>query len=329
MNSTTMQAIVSTGYGSPEVLQLQEVEKPLPAENEVLIKIKATSVTAAQTMIRTGYPLFGRLFLGLFKPKMKISGTDFAGVIEAVGAKVSKFKLGDEVFGSTDIDGGCYAEYTTVAENGVIFHKPENVSFEEAAAIIEGASTTLPFLQKIADIQPGQKILINGASGSIGTAAVQLAKYFGAEVTGVCSTANLKWVKTLGADRVIDYRLEDFTQNGQSYDIIFDTVGKSSFAKSKNSLTPQGKYLSPVLSLSTLWDMIKTSRSKGKKAVFAATGLIEKEEKIQNFSFFKSLLESGKLTSVIDRCYKLAQMVEAHHYVETGHKKGNVVVLVG
>lgn len=329
VNTATMNAIVATQYGGPNVLQLRKVEKPVPKDDEVLVKIRATSVTAAHGAMRTGRPLFGRLFLGLTKPKIAVPGTDFAGEVEAVGKNVKKFNLGDEVFGSTDIDGGCYAEYITISEEGMILPKPTNMSFTEATAIIDGATTALPFLRDFANIQPGRKILINGASGSIGTAAVQLAKYFGAEVTGVCSTSNVKWVKSLGADKVVDYTQEDFTQNVDQYDVIFDTVGKSSFSKSKAALAEGGVYLSPVLSLPTLFDVTYTSLfSRGKKAIFLATGLRKLDERIKNFAAIKGLIEQGKLKSVIDQTFSLEEVAKAQRYVDQGHKKGNVVVLI-
>jgi NADPH:quinone reductase-like Zn-dependent oxidoreductase len=211
-----MKAIVCTQYGSPDVLQLQEVEKPVPKDNEVLVKIYATSVTAAHCAMRKGVPLYGRLFIGLTKPKVPIPGTDLAGEIEAVGKDVTRFKQGDPVFGASDLGGGCYAEYTCLPEDEVLAIKPGNMTYEAATAIIEGASTALPFLRDKGKIQRGKKVLINGASGGIGTAAVQLAKYYGAHVTGVCSTANVELVQSLGADTVIDYTQEDFTKNGET-----------------------------------------------------------------------------------------------------------------
>lgn len=326
--TTSMNAIVATGYGSADVFEYQIVEKPTPGSNEVLVKIHATSVTKAHTMMRTGYPLIGRLFMGLFKPKNPISGTDFAGEIVAIGKDVKKFSVGEKVFGSTDEDGGTYAEYVKVDQNGVILTMPENLNFAQATAIIDGATTALPFLQELGNIQEESSVLINGASGSIGTAAVQLAKYFGAEVTGVCSTANMDMVKMKGADHVIDYTREDVAQNGKKYDIIFDTVGKSSFEKMKDSLTDDGVYLNPVLGIRMMIDMIKTSRSNGKKAIFSATGLRDKADKLVDFYFLRELLENEALSPVIDRVYQLPQVAEAQRYVEKGHKKGNVVIEV-
>jgi len=279
--------------------------------------------------MRTGYPLFGRLFMGLTKPKMAISGTDYSGEIVQVGEGVTKFKVGDEVFGSTDIGGGCHAEYVVVSEDEVIHHKPANISHNEAAAINDGLTTSYPFLVHATQLAPGQHILINGASGSIGTAAVQLAKHLGAEVTGVCSGRNVAMVKGLGADHVIDYTQEDFTQSGVQYDVIFDTVGKSSFPKAKGSLKAKGLFLSPVLDLGLLGRMLWTSFFSQKKAIFMATGLRKPEEKMADFEAIRVLLAEGKVQAVIDRTYRLAQMAEAHAYVDKGHKRGNVVVEMG
>jgi NADPH:quinone reductase-like Zn-dependent oxidoreductase len=261
-----MKAIVQTQYDPPDVLQLKEVEKPVPKDNEVLVKIYATSITAAHCAMRKGIPFFGRVFIGFTKPKVPIPGTDLAGEIEAVSKDVTRFKRGDHVFGSSDLGGGCYAEYTCLPENEVLTVKPNNMTHEEASAIVEGASTALPFLRDKGKIQRGQNVLINGASGGIGTAAVQLAKYYGADVTGVCSTANVELVRSLGADRVIDYTQEDFTKNGEMYDIIFDTVGKSSFSQCKGSLTQTGVYLNPVLGLPMLLHMLWTSKIGSQKA---------------------------------------------------------------
>lgn len=326
--TTTMNAIISTGYGTADVLKYGVAKKPVHGVNEILIKIHATSVTNAHTAMRTGYPLIGRLFMGLLKPKNRISGTDFAGEIVAVGSNVKKFSVGEKVFGSTDIEGGTYTEYVKVSQNGVILTIPENLTYSQATAIIDGATTAVPFLIDHSQIKKGNKILINGASGSIGTAAVQLAKYFGAEVTGVCSTKNVDLVKAMGADYVIDYTKNDFTKAGKKYDIVFDTVGKSCFKDSKKALTDNGIYMSPVLGLRMTFDMISTLRSKGKKAIFATTGLLKEEEKIKNFRILKDLLSKGELISVIDRTYQLPQVAEAHRYVEKGHKKGNVVIKV-
>jgi len=322
-----MKAIVYTKYGSPDVLQLQEVEKPIPKDNEVLIRIHATTVTTAGLASLTGAPFIARIFspdLGLTRPKVPILGVELAGEIEAVGKAVKRFKEGDQVF--AEPGSGTYAEYTCLPEDGLLAIKPANVTYEEAAAACDGVLTALPFLRDTGKIQSGQRVLINGASGSIGTFAVQLAKHFGAKVTGVCSTSNLELVTSLGADAVIDYTEKDFTRTGQTYDIIFDTVGKSSFSRCKRSLARNGIYLStfptPALMLQMLW----TSKIGSKRAAFAATGLRPLGERTKDLLFLKELIEAGKIKSVIDRRYPLEQVAEAHRYVEKGHKKGNVVI---
>jgi len=320
-----MKAIVYTEYGPPDVLQLKEVDKPVPRDQEVLVKIHATTVTTAGLATRKGEPLAIRFTgTGLRRPKNPILGVELAGEIEAVGKAVQLFKEGDQVFGYSG--SGAYAEYICLSEDGVLAMKPANITYEEAAAACDGVLTALPFLRDGGNIQSGHKVLINGASGSIGTFAVQLAKYFGAEVTGVCSTTNLEMVRSLGADRVIDYTKEDFTKSGQTYDIIFDTVAKSSFSRCEGSLKQGGVYLTTFPAPATLFQMLWTSKFGGKKAVFAATGLRPPDEKTKDLLFLKELFEAGKIRSVIDRRYPLDQMVEAHRYVEKGHKKGNVVI---
>ncbi len=323
-----MNAIVTRKYGGPEVLQLENVAVPVPKDNEILVRVHATSVTAAQMSIRTGKPYIGRLFMGLLKPNNLIGGTDFSGEVLSVGKHVTNFNIGDNVYGATDVAGGTYAEYAVMSEDDVVLTKPSNVTHEEAAAIIEGSSTAYAFLNGTIQLQSGQSILINGASGSIGTAAVQIAKEMGATVTAVCSTKNMQMVRSLGADHVIDYTQEDFTQSAQKYDVIFDTVGKLSFMQSRRALTAQGVFLSPVPRLSDLWNMLLTSRSKGQRLLFAATGLRNNDEKKYDFKILRDLLSQGKLDAVIDRIYQLPQAAEAHRYVEKGHKKGNVVLVI-
>jgi len=274
-----------------------------------------------------GDPFVARLFdsgLGLTKPKNAILGVEFAGEIEEVGKDVKLFKEGDKVFGESGK--GTYSEYISLPEDGVLAIKPVNMTFEEAAAAPDGLLTALPFLRDKGKIQRGQKVLIYGASGSIGTFSVQLAKYYGTEVTGVCSTPNLDMVKSLGADKVIDYTKEDFTKNGQTYDIIFDTVGKNSFSHCKNSLKKNGIYLYAGFSVILLLQMLWTSRIGSKKAIFAATGMRSTREKTEDLVILKKLIEEGKIKTVIDRSYPLEQTSEAHRYVEKGHKKGNVVI---
>jgi NADPH:quinone reductase-like Zn-dependent oxidoreductase len=316
-----MKAIVYTKFGPPEVLQLQEVEKPTPKANEVLIKIVATTVVKEDPDWRAS-PGFN----GILKPRHPILGQELAGEVEATGRDVTRFSPGDQVFGMDSF--GAYAEYKCMPENGALAIKPASMSYEEAASLPNGALTALPFLRDKANIQSEQTVLIYGASGSVGAAAVQLAKYYGAMVTGVCSTANLEWVKSLGADRVVDYTQEDFTQNSKTYDIIFDTVGKRSFSECKSSLTDEGIYLAtvptPVMMLQVLW----TAKSGSKRVKFAATGLRPASDKIKDLDFLTELIEAGKLKPIIDKCYPLEQIAEAHRYVQKGHKKGNVVITV-
>jgi NADPH:quinone reductase-like Zn-dependent oxidoreductase len=322
-----MKAVVCTKYGSPDVLQLKDVEKPVPKDNEVLIRIYATTVTSGDVRARsaifpTGFGLLGRIMLGLRKPKNPILGSDIAGEIESVGKDVKLFKKGDQVFGGTGASMGAYAEYKCLSEDGTVAIKPANMTYEEATAVTFGGGTALHFLTK-GNIQSGQKVLIYGASGSIGTFAVQLAKYFGAEVTGVCSTTNLELVKSLGADKVVDYTKEDFTENGETYDVIFETVGKSSFSRNKRSLKKKGIYLLGSGGLPEMIQGLWTSMTSSKKVILGyAAGSQEK------MIFLKELIEAGKVKSVIDRRYPLEQIVEAHRYVDKGHKKGNVVITV-
>ena len=327
-NKEMMKAVVATGYGAPNVLKLQQVEKPQPKENEVLVKVHATSTTTADGMMRTGKPYFGRLMTGLTKPKHAIPGTGFAGVIETVGVNVSSFKPGDRVFGETTLGFSTNAEYFTIPENGVILPMPENMSYAEGATFGDGHVTSLNFLKEVAQIKPGQKVLINGASGSLGTAAVQIAKYMGAEVTGVSSTRNIGLVKSLGADHIIDDTKKDFTKVNETFDVVFDTVGKSSFTKCKNILSETGLYISPVLKFSLLLQMIRTSISGKKKAKFAATGLRKDDELRVMFSELVEIFKEGRMKTVIDRQYPLEKVAEAHTYIASGHKKGNVVIIV-
>jgi NADPH:quinone reductase-like Zn-dependent oxidoreductase len=327
-----MKAIVCTEYGPPEVLQLKEVAKPTPKDNEVLIRVNATSVTAGDcntrglVFIPPGLGPLARLMIGLKKPNKTILGADLAGEIEAVGKDVKLFKEGDQVYG---IDGnglGAYAEYKCMSEAGALAIKPANMTYEEAVAIPFGALTALFFLRDKGNIQSGQKVLINGASGSVGTAAIQLAKTFGAEVTGVCSTANLELVKSLGADKVIDYTKEDFTKRGETYDIILDSVvGKTSFSRCKNSLKQNGRYLAVAGGLQELLQMLWTSMIGSQKVIFGGGSACERKESL---IFLRELIEAGKIKSVIDRRYTLEQIVEAHRFVDKGHKKGNVVITV-
>ena len=316
-----MKAIVYEKFGPPEVLQLQEVEKNAPKDNEVLIKIYATTVVKEDPDMRAS-PGFN----GFLKPRNPILGQEFAGEIESIGRDVTRFKPGEQVFGFDLF--GAYAEYKCMPENGALTLKPVNLSYEEAASIPNGALTALPFLRDKGKIQSGQTVLIYGASGSVGAAAIQLAKYYGAVVTGVCSTANLEWVKSLGADHTIDYTKEDFTQDGKSYDIVFDTVGKCPFSNCKGSLADSGIYLATVPTPAMMLQTLRPAKSGVKKVRFVAAGLRPTSEKIKDLAFLTELIEAGKIKPAIDRVYPLEQMAEAHRYVEQGHKKGNVVITV-
>lgn len=316
-----MKAITFSNYGAADVLKVSDVTKPAPKDNEILIRIHETVVTPSDVASRLGNPFIVRFFTGLFRPKL-ILGTDVAGVVEAVGKNVTQFKRGDRVFGS--VEHGAYAEYVCVAEDGVITTLPEGMTFAETAGMCDAAMTALTFLRDIAKVHKGQHVLVNGASGSVGSFGVQLAKFFGAEVTGVCSGKNVAMVKSLGAEHVIDYTVADFAEPGRDYDIIFDAVSKSTFAHCKPALKPGGLYLTTVPTLNSIIQTLWTSRFGDKRAVFAATGLNQTREKLD---FLKTLLEAGKLKSVIDRRYAPEQIVQAHQYVETGRKTGNVILV--
>jgi NADPH:quinone reductase-like Zn-dependent oxidoreductase len=325
---TRMRAIVATGYGSADVLQRTEVEKPRPKDNEILVRVHASTVNAGDIRMRsfTVPPIFwlpARLTLGINKPRQPIYGMELAGEVHAVGKDVRRFSVGAQVFASTlEHQFGAHAEYKCLPEDGAVVTKPQNMSYEEAATLPIGANTALFFL-KAANIRPGHRVLINGASGSVGTFVVQLAKHFGAEVTGVCSTKNVTLAKALGADRIIDYTKEDWTKNGETYDIIFDAVGTTTFSQTRHSLKPNGYYLHTVMvgaAIQGLWYALTTG-----KHVIGGTAAPRREA----LAFLKELSESGGLKPVIDRCYPLEQMVEAHRYVETGRKKGNVVITMG
>lgn len=323
-----MKAIICTKYGPANVLKLQAVEKSLPKKDEVLVKVHAASVTAADVMMRKGIPRYARIFLGLFRPKIAIPGTGFAGEVEAVGSDVGSFKPGEHVFGEVLFSPGTYAEYVCVPQAGLLFRKPSAMTCSQAAPVCDGALTSMNFLRDVAKLKKGQRILVNGASGSLGTSAVQLAKYFGAHVTGVCSTRNIELVSSLGADNVIDYTKEQFNQNGETYDVIYDTVGKLSYSQCKDSLSSNGVFVSPVLSLRLLLNMIWTSMFNCKKAKFSATGIRPISELRELLSETCRIIESGGLRSVLDLSFELSQTSDAHRYVEKGHKTGNVTLSI-
>lgn len=328
-----MKAAVYTEYGPPDVLKLKDVETPTPLDNEIQVSVRAVSVNYGDTIARNFghiparefnmpglFWLLARIEFGLSKPKRQILGSEFAGVVAAVGKTVTRFKVGDPVFGYRGASFGGYAEYMCVPEDSMVALKPANMSDEEAAALPYGALTALNLLRK-ADIQPGQKVLINGASGGIGAAAVQLAKHFGAHVTGVCGTPRMAFVKALGADKVIDYTQEDFTQSGDTYDLVFDVLGRSSFSRVKRVLAKNGRYLLASFKLKQLLQMLWTSKVGTQKVICALS-----MEKLDDLAQVKELAETGKLITIIDRCYPLEQAADAHRYFESGSKASSVVI---
>jgi len=324
-----MKAAVYERYGPPEVVRIEDVEKPAPQDKEVLVRVRATTVCAADWRLRRAQPFFVRFMTGLTRPKKtRILGMEFAGTVEAVGKAVTRFREGDAVFGGMGFRFGAHAEYVCLPEDGTLAAKPANMSFEEAAAVLFGGFTALDFLRK-AKIAAGQNVLIYGASGSVGVFTVQLAKYFGARVTAVCSTGNLEMVKSLGADEVVDYTKEDFSKAGQVYDMVFDTVGKSGYARTLRCLKRGGPYVRAGGSGGGLAMMAAMARGTwvsltGGAEVIGGMAAGSLEDQL----FLKGLIEAGKLRTVIDRCYPLAQIVEAHRLAEGGHKKGHAVVVM-
>ena len=320
-----MKAIVYERYGPPEVLELREVAKPTPKDNEVLIKTYATTVTTGDWRVRSlnvpvGFGLIGRLVLGVSRPRQPILGTELAGEIELVGKDVKKFKTGDQVFAFSGASMGCHAEYKCMPEDGAVALKPANLTYDEAAAISFGGTTALNFFRR-GKLQSGEKVLVNGASGGVGTAAVQLARHFGANVTGVCSTANVELVRSLGANHVIDYTKEDFTRNGETYDVIVDIAGTAPFSRSKGSLKEGGRLLLVLGGLPDLLQIPWIAMTSSKKVIAGPAA-----ERAEDLRFLAKLAEAGEFKPVIDRRYPFEQIVEGHRYVDTGHKKGNVVI---
>jgi len=318
-----MKAVINTKYGPPEVLQLKEIEKPTPKGDEVLIKINATTVNRTDCATLRAEPFFARFFTGIFKPKNPILGTEFAGIIEAVGKNVSSYQVGDRVFGFDDKGSGSHAQYKTISKDKALTKMP-NITYEQAAASTEGAYYAYNFINKV-NLKNGQKVLVNGATGGIGSAAIQFLKYFGANITAVCNTKDFELVKSLGADKVIDYTKEDFTKDNQKYNYIFDAVGKSSFAKCKPLLQPGGVYMSSELGFmaQNIFFALITPIIGNKKVIFPIPTDLK-----GSIIFIKMLIEKGKFKTVIDRKYPLEQIVEAYRYVEKGQKVGNVVITV-
>ena len=318
----TMKAAIFQEYGSPDVMQLTQLPKPTPKDNEVLIRVHATTVTSGDARVRRADPFLVRFFFGFRHPKKQILGSELAGVVEAVGKDVTEFKVGDRVFAFKGSEIGASVEYICMQEDGLIAPIPEHMSYEEAAAIPFGGTSALYFIKEQGAIEPGQKVLIYGASGSLGTAGIQIAKHYGAEVTGVCSTKNVELVKSLGADHVVDYTREDFTESGKKYDIIFDTVGKSPFAGSVDSLTKEGRYvravhMAPGVLLKGAWTSMTTS-----KKVLGGVAW----ERREDILLLSDLMDAGKLKAVIDQSFPIEDIAEAHRYVDKGHKRGNVVI---
>ena len=331
-----MKAIVRTEYGTPDVLHLTEMEKPAPKDNEILVRVYATSVNFGDLMARDfkavsprkfNMPFFlwlpAKIAFGLGKPIITVLGSELAGEVEAVGRDVTKFKTGDQVFAYLGMNMGANAEYVCIPESGSVALKPSKLSYEEAATLPYGAIMATSLLGK-ANLQPGQKVLINGASGGIGSMAVQLAKYYGAEATGVCGTPRLEFVKSLGVDKVIDYTREDFTQNGETYDLIFDILGRSSFSRVRRSLKPDGIYLLSSFKMKALLDMLWTSLTGSKQKVICAFA----NETPESLAFVKKLVEEGRIKAIVGKSFSMEQAAEAHRYVEQGRKQGHVVITI-
>jgi NADPH:quinone reductase-like Zn-dependent oxidoreductase len=320
-----MKAAIFKAYGNENSIVVEEIDNLVPNDHEILVKVKATTVTAVDAIFRSGEKFFPRMATGIFSPKIRTLGTELSGVVEMTGKNVTGFQIGDEVITDSGTNYGAHAEYVLVTDKDPIVHKPKYLSFKEAGAISYGSLTALPFLRDHGKIKEGDRILIIGASGSVGTYAVQLAKYYGAKVTAVCSSQNALLVKSLGADKIIDYRKTPLKDIRSQYDIIFDTVGKYSIAKTKHLLTPRGRYLTTILSLRSVYDMLTTRRSK-QKSVLALTGLRKNEEKTDDLRLITELFKNHKLRAVIDKEFTLDTINKAFDYVAQGHKTGNVVI---
>lgn len=317
-----MKAVVTTEYGPPEVLKLGDAETPVPRANEVLIRVRACVTGPADSAFREGKPFVIRMLYGLSRPKFPVGGAEFAGEVVAVGPAVTRYRVGDQVFGLSPDSFGAWGEYLCLPEDKPFALKPVSLSFEEAAAIADGAPTARTFLKDTAKLQAGQKVLINGAAGAVGSYAVQIAKHLGAQVTGVCGTANLEYVASLGADSVVDYGKEDFTRSGATYDVIFDAAGKSSFTKGRRVLAPRGLYMTTVPTLSLLADLAG-NLSRSQKAAFATGGLVQNN---QTFTELAQWADAGHIWPVIHQRFPMEQMADAHRLVDTGHKRGNLVL---
>jgi NADPH:quinone reductase-like Zn-dependent oxidoreductase len=318
-----MKAAIVDRYGPPEVIRIGEIPKPVPGAEEILVRIVATVATPSDVAFRSGTPFAARLFAGLLKPRIAVMGDSIGGIVEAVGAGVRRFQVGDRVFGTTGPGLGAYAEYCCLPEDAALELLPDGLGFGEAAGMSDGMLTALPFLRDVAKLQPGQRLLVNGASGSVGSAAVQLGRQMGAIVTGVCSGRNVETVRALGADEVIDYEREDFTARRDAWDVIFDAVGKSSFGRCVPALTAEGLYLTTVPDLRVLPAML---RKRGKRARFAATGLRPGAARARDLAHIADLYRAGSIRPLVDREYPLDEVAEAHRYVETGRKVGSVVL---
>lgn len=325
--TATLSAWSINHYGTPEVLNPVTLPIPAPGPTEILIRIRASAVTRADGMMRAGRPRFARLFLGLHRPRQNLSGTGLSGEVIAVGDHVSRFAVGDVVFGEAGLKFGANASHICLDASGVLMKKPAALSHENAAVMCDGPLTSLNFLREVAELRAGQKVLILGASGSLGSAAVQIAAAMGAEVTGTCSARNIEMVAALGSSRVIDYAREDFTRQAAQFDVIYDTIGVSSFAEAKGSLTRSGRYVCPLLDLGLLGAMLHTAIAGTRKARFSATGMLKPDVLRPMLATLARMVEDGKLEPVIDRVYPLGDLIEAHRHMETGHKRGNVVVV--